>query len=43
MLARQIGVKEAQERLQEMLSQLASGVERVLTDKMKPVARLWCQ
>jgi len=40
MLTKQIGVKEAQGRLQKMLSQLASGVERVLTNKMKPVARL---
>jgi antitoxin (DNA-binding transcriptional repressor) of toxin-antitoxin stability system len=40
MLTKQIGVKEANGRLQKMLSQFASGVERVLTDTMKPVARL---
>jgi len=39
-LTRQIDVKEAQAQLQELLSQIASGVEWVLTDKMTPVARL---
>jgi antitoxin (DNA-binding transcriptional repressor) of toxin-antitoxin stability system len=40
MLTKQIDVKEAQTRLQELLSQIASGVEWVLTDRMTPVARL---
>jgi len=40
MLTKQIDVKEAQVRLQELLSQTASGVEWILTDGMTPVARL---
>jgi antitoxin (DNA-binding transcriptional repressor) of toxin-antitoxin stability system len=39
-LTRQIDAKEAQERLQELLSQIALGVEWILTDGMTPVARL---
>jgi hypothetical protein len=37
MLTKQLDVKEANGRLQEMLPQLASRAERVLTDKMKPI------
>jgi len=40
MLTKRIGVKEAQSRLQELLAQIASGVEWILTDGMVPVARL---
>lgn len=40
MLTKQIEVKEAQERLQELVSQLASGVEWILTEDATPVARL---
>lgn len=40
MPTRQIDVKEAQKRFQELLSQTAAGVEWVLTDGMTPVARL---
>lgn len=40
MLTKQIDVKEAQKRFQELLSQIASGVEWVLTDGSTPVARL---
>jgi antitoxin (DNA-binding transcriptional repressor) of toxin-antitoxin stability system len=40
MLTKQIDVKEAQVRLQELLSQIASGVEWILTDGLTPVARL---
>ncbi|MDW8327156.1 MAG: hypothetical protein RMK99_11355 [Anaerolineales bacterium] len=40
MLTKQIDVKEAQARLQELLSQIASGVEWILTDGTTPVARL---
>jgi antitoxin (DNA-binding transcriptional repressor) of toxin-antitoxin stability system len=40
MLTKQIDVKEAQTRLQELLSQITPGVEWVLTDRMMPVARL---
>lgn len=40
MLTKQIDVKEAQARLQELLSQIATGVEWILTDGMTPVARL---
>lgn len=40
MLTKQIDAKEAQERLQELLSQIALGVEWILTDGMTPVARL---
>ncbi len=40
MLTKQVDVKEAQERLHELLSQIASGVEWILTDGMTPVARL---
>ncbi|MFN3761829.1 MAG: type II toxin-antitoxin system Phd/YefM family antitoxin [Anaerolineae bacterium] len=40
MLIKQIEVKEAQARLPELLSQIASGVEWILTDGMTPVARL---
>lgn len=40
MLTKQIDVKEAQARLQELLSQIASGVEWVITDGMTPIARL---
>jgi len=40
MLTKQIDVKEAQVRLQELLSQMASGVEWILTDGVTPVARL---
>ncbi|HXF06663.1 MAG TPA: toxin-antitoxin (TA) system antitoxin [Blastocatellia bacterium] len=37
---KEIDVKEAQARLQELLSQIASGVEWILTDGTTPVARL---
>lgn len=40
MITKQIDVKEAQARLQELLSQIASGVEWILTDGLIPVARL---
>jgi antitoxin (DNA-binding transcriptional repressor) of toxin-antitoxin stability system len=40
MVTKQIDVKEAQVRVQELLSQIASGVEWILTDGMTPVARL---
>lgn len=40
MLTKRIDVKEAQARWQELLSQIALGVEWVLTDGMTPVARL---
>jgi antitoxin (DNA-binding transcriptional repressor) of toxin-antitoxin stability system len=40
MLTKRIDVKEAQARLQELLSQLIVGVEWILTDGMTPVARL---
>jgi len=40
MLTRQIDAKEAQARLQELLSQIASGVEWILTDGLTPVDRL---
>lgn len=40
MLTKQIDVKEAQERLQELLSQSALGTEWILIDGMRPVARL---
>ncbi|MEJ5301323.1 MAG: hypothetical protein WHS38_10080 [Thermodesulforhabdaceae bacterium] len=40
MLTKQIDVKEAQARLQELIAQIALGVEWVLTDGAKPVARL---
>ena len=36
MLTRQIDAKEAQVRLQELLSQIASGVEWILTDGLNP-------
>jgi len=40
MSAKQIDVQEAQLRLRELLIQIRSGVELILTDEMKPVARL---
>ncbi|GAB4506078.1 MAG: hypothetical protein Kow00123_02160 [Anaerolineales bacterium] len=40
MMIKRIDIKEAQARLQELLSQIASGVELILTDGMTPVARL---
>lgn len=40
MLTKQIDVREAQARLQELLSQIASGVEWILVDGTIPVARL---
>jgi antitoxin (DNA-binding transcriptional repressor) of toxin-antitoxin stability system len=40
MLTKQIDVKEAQVRLQELLSQMASGVEWIITDGQTLVARL---
>jgi antitoxin (DNA-binding transcriptional repressor) of toxin-antitoxin stability system len=40
MSTKQIDVKEAQARLHELLTQIASGVEWILTDGMTPVARL---
>jgi len=39
-VTRRIDIKEAQARLQELLSQMVSGVEWILTDGMTPVARL---
>ncbi|MCS6848562.1 MAG: toxin-antitoxin (TA) system antitoxin [Anaerolineae bacterium] len=40
MMLKQIDVKEAQARFQELLTQIASGVEWILTDGTTPVARL---
>lgn len=40
MLTKRIDVKEAQARLQEVLSQVLSGVEWILTDGVTPIARL---
>lgn len=40
MVTKQIDVKEAQARFQELLSQVGSGVEWILTDGTRPVARL---
>jgi len=40
MLTKRIDVKEAQSRLQELLTQVASGVEWIITDGTVPVARL---
>ncbi|MGB9774725.1 MAG: type II toxin-antitoxin system Phd/YefM family antitoxin [Anaerolineae bacterium] len=40
MLTKRIDVKEAQVRFQELLAQITSGVEWILTDGMTPVARL---
>jgi antitoxin (DNA-binding transcriptional repressor) of toxin-antitoxin stability system len=40
MLTKQIDVKEAQARLQELLAQISAGVEWILTDGSTPVARL---
>ena len=40
MLTKHINVKEARVRLQELLSQITSGVEWILTDGLTPVARL---
>ena len=40
MLTKQIDVKDAQVRLQELLSEISSGVEWILTDGLTPVARL---
>lgn len=40
MVIKHIDVKEAQARLQELVSQIASGVEWILTDGLTPVARL---
>ncbi|MCS6804854.1 MAG: toxin-antitoxin (TA) system antitoxin [Acidobacteriota bacterium] len=39
-MLKRIDVKEAQARFQELLAQMASGVEWILTDGMTPVARL---
>ncbi len=39
-MLKQIDVKEAQARFQELLAQIALGVEWILTDGMTPVARL---
>ncbi len=40
MITKQIDVKEAQARLPELVSQMASGIEWILTANMTPVARL---
>lgn len=40
MVTKQIDVKEAQARLQELLSQITSGVEWIITDGITPSARL---
>ena len=40
MLTKMIDVREAQSRLQELLSQVLAGAELVLTDGNKPVARV---
>jgi len=40
MLIKQIDVKEVQARWQELMAQIAAGVEWVLMDGAKPVARL---
>ncbi len=40
LIVKQIDVKEAQSRLQELLSQSASRVEWILTDETGPVARI---
>jgi len=40
MSTKQIDTKAAQERLPELLSQVATGVEWVITDGMTPIARL---
>jgi antitoxin (DNA-binding transcriptional repressor) of toxin-antitoxin stability system len=39
-MTKKIDVREAQARLQELLSQIASGVEWIITDGQTPVARL---
>lgn len=39
-MLKQIDVKEAREQFQELLAQVAAGVEWILTDGAKPVARL---
>ncbi len=40
MLTRMIDVREAQSHLEELLSQVLTGMELILTDGDKPVARL---
>ncbi len=40
MLTKQIDIKEAQVRFQELLAEVLSGVEWVLTDGTTPIARL---
>lgn len=40
MLTKQIDVKEAQERFEELLSQVASGEEWILKDGETPIARI---
>lgn len=40
MQTKRIDVREAQARSHELLSQVVAGVEWILTDGMKPVARL---
>jgi len=39
MSVKQIDVQEAQSRLRELLIQIRSGAELIITDEMKPVAR----
>ena len=40
MLTKQVDIKEAQVRFQELLDEVLSGVEWVLTDGTTPIARL---
>lgn len=40
MVVQRIEIQEAQARLRELLAQVISGVELILTDEAKPIARV---